>query len=92
MTPQEILNLPVEGDCPGTLRNYLRHLLLTLWTEGEMFSGKRPFGNSGWQYDVYAALLRAGVVSGELDEDGCVNEVDEKAADKLIKDLILNHL
>jgi hypothetical protein len=30
---------------------------LTLWDEEDSFSGKRPFGNSGWKWDVYTAFL-----------------------------------
>lgn len=49
-----------------TVRDYLRELLLTLWSEGEGFSGKRPFGNSGWEWDLYAPLIRANFVAGVL--------------------------
>lgn len=82
----EILNLPMEqNDADAeTIRDYLKALLTELWIEEEGFSGKRPFGNSGWQYDVYAALINAGKIDGELDEDGCVDECDTEKADKLI--------
>jgi hypothetical protein len=46
----------------STIGEYLGTLLLTLWQEGESFNGKRPFGNSGWEYDVYRGLIKAGVV------------------------------
>lgn len=68
----------------GTLRSYLQDLLQTLWVEEEGFSGKRPFGNSGWQYDVYAALVRAGVLEGRIDEDGYLDEVDSAAGEQLV--------
>ena len=42
-----------------TVRQYLRELLSTLWEKGESFDGKRPFGNSGWEYDIYIALAKA---------------------------------
>ena len=32
-----------------TVKDYLKTLLHTLWDEEDGFSGKRPFGNSGWQ-------------------------------------------
>lgn len=32
-----------------TVRDYLKALLRRLWLEQEGFSGKRPFGNSGWE-------------------------------------------
>ena len=71
-----------------TVRDYLRVLLETLYREGESFSGKRPFGNSGWQGDLYAPLISSGVLKGKLDEDGYVEECDETAADAYILKLI----
>lgn len=68
----------------ATIRDYLKQLLLTLWEKGERFSGKRPFGNSGWDMDIYAALVKAGVIEGDLDEDGFVNHCDAKNGDELI--------
>ncbi len=56
---------------------YLGLLLSTLWLQGEGFSGKRPFGNSGWEYDVYVALAQAGIIDGLIvDEDGYVASFD----------------
>lgn len=45
----------------GTVREYLVALLHQLWTREDGFSGKRPFGNSGWQYEVYDAIEQAGI-------------------------------
>lgn len=76
-------------DCSATcLREYFYALLETLWTEGEGFSGKRPFGNSGWEYDVYAALIGAGAIDGKLNEDGYVEECDRNEAASLVFKLI----
>lgn len=52
------------------IRDYLRAILTRIWDEGEAFSGKRPFGNSGWEYDILSALIAAKAVDGDLDEDG----------------------
>lgn len=60
-------------DCPmgpndanaETVRDYLKALLLKVWVQGEGFSGKRPFGNSGWEYDVTDALVEAGIAESE---------------------------
>jgi hypothetical protein len=71
-----------------TVKGYLKALLRELWRKGEGFSGKRPFGNSGWEYDLYEALVAAKAVAGSLDEDGRINEVDEKAANALIFEAI----
>lgn len=90
MNKQELLDFEFESSDIGqtTIRNYLYLLLRTLWNEGEGFSGKRPFGNSGWEFDLYKAVVKAGAVKGKLDEDGYVEEVDTKAANNLIRDLI----
>lgn len=85
-----ILDIPMQENDSGadTIKGYLKALLTTLWKEGEGFSGKRPFGNSGWEYDLYVALVNAKVVKGKLDEDGCLDTVDNKAANKLIFEAI----
>ena len=91
MTPAEILNLPCK--CCGdeiTIREYLRKLLVLLIREVDLFSGKRPFGNSGWIYELYEPLIRAGVVDGFIDGDGEVCRVDLDAADNLLLDAIMH--
>lgn len=67
-----------------TLVGYLGKLLRTLWVEEEGFSGKRPFGNSSWKWDVNAELVAAGLVKGSFFDDGCLDDIDSKAADELI--------
>ena len=56
MTGLEILDLPMDPDSndagASSIRGYLKTLLTTLMAEGEGFSGKRPFGNSGWEYEL----------------------------------------
>lgn len=90
MTDDEILELKMTSDIgETTIREWLRELLLTLWREGEGFSGKRPFGNGGWEFDAYAALIKAGVVKGKLDEYGHVEKVDFADADSIIDRLII---
>lgn len=90
MTDDEILELKMVSDIgETTIREWLRELLLTLWREGEGFSGKRPFGTGGWELDAYAALIKAGVVKGELDEYGHVEEVNRLEAEKVIERLIM---
>jgi hypothetical protein len=85
-TPAELLDLPLppNDSGAGTVRGYLVKLLASVWEEGEGFSGKRPFGNSGWQSDFYPALISAGIIEGTLDEDGWLDDVprasEEKAA------------
>ncbi len=95
MTPQEILALPMqENDVRAkTIKEYLKRLLAQLWIEQEGFSGKRPFGNSGWEFDLYKALIRAGAATGKLDGDGCVDEMPQESqqqADEIILKAIQN--
>lgn len=71
-----------------TIKEYLKELLRTLWQQAETFSGKRPFGNSYWQHEVFEALVKHGYIAGKLDENGYIEEYDEDSADKLILELI----
>jgi len=89
MMPAEILALPMQDNESGarTVRGYLIRLLAELWNEGEGFSSKRPFGNSGWEHDLYLPLIKAGVVAGTLDEDGYLDDfpdASQREADSLI--------
>lgn len=79
MTDNEARNLL---DLP---RGYLAALLSELWEQEQGFSGKRPFGNSGWQYDLYVPMVRAGLVPGTVDEDGDLDEFNYKPAGELIQ-------
>lgn len=91
ITYDQILDLKLDNpDFPEnfTIRDYLRQLLTTLWVEKEGFSGKRPFGNSGWEYDLYRPLLVAGVIDGRLDEYGDICDVDEVQGSVVIHSLI----
>lgn len=82
-TPQELLALPMEPNDSGasTVGGYLVALVHTLWTEEESFSGKRPFGNSGWYSDLWKPFITHEVVTGSLDEDGYVEYIDDFAFD-----------
>lgn len=87
---KKVLDLQIE-DCdigPCTVRKYLKELLLQLWDKEEGFSGKRPFGNSGWQCDFYKPLIEANLVSGKLDSDGYIEEIDKEKVHKLIREAI----
>lgn len=86
--PLETRMFVADLDSTMTLREYLQALLQTLWNEGEGFSGKRPFGNSGWEYTVYAFLVKSGAVSGHIDEDGHVDGQDNDECNVLMPGLI----
>lgn len=72
-----------------TVRDYLRTLLETLWQEGTDFNGKRPFGRSGWESDLYKPLITNGFIAGELDEDGYIKSCNDEEAKKFVSDLII---
>lgn len=89
MTDDEILTLEMNSDIGRvTIRFWLSQLLSTLWDESDCFSGKRPFGNSGWQWDAYKPLVESGAVNGTLDSDGCLDDVDRLAANAIMNRLI----
>lgn len=71
-----------------TIREYFIRLLIELWNEGECFNGKRPFGNSGWDYQIYHALVKNGIIEGICDRDGFLEHFDQVKADELIKNAI----
>lgn len=88
---KKLLDLKVDdplGLGETTLRNYLKLLLLALWREEEDFSGKRPFGESGWKCDIYVPLIEEGYIDGMIDVEGYLEEVDEQAGDALVEQLI----
>lgn len=82
----KVLDLPMDENDAGakTIRDYMKALLRAVLTETEGFSGKRPFGNSGWDWDMHKPLVKAGLVDGTIDEDGFLEEHDSEAADKLL--------
>lgn len=75
-----------------TIRQYFKVLLTALWREGEGFSGKHPFGNSGWQAEIYIALIKGGYIEGTLDSDGYIEKLDRKKADKFVVEQIIDRL
>lgn len=58
------LQLPRNDADADTVRDYLKALLTTVLIEEEGFSGKRPFGNSGWINDIQAPIEEAGLFDG----------------------------
>ena len=90
VTDTDVLDLPMgENDAnAATVREYLFSLLSQLWIEREGFSGKRPFGNSGWDYDLIAPLIKAGYIAGKLDEDGLIVDCDFMTGRQMIANAI----
>lgn len=84
VNPADILACPMEPNDAGaeTVRAYLIGLLAGVWEHREGFSGKRPFGNSDWQYEVYEALVRQSFIDGAFDTDGYLDMVDTDGGDR----------
>lgn len=80
---QRILALPMDPDRNDagatSVRDYLVTLLAEVWLAGEGFSGKCPFGNSGWTSELYEPLVKAGIVAGKLAEEGWLDDCDRTA-------------
>jgi hypothetical protein len=95
ITHDELLDLEWQfekGGPKSSIRNYLQSLLFTLWQAKSNFDSKRPFGNSSWEFSLYAALIGAKAVAGTLDSDGFVETIfteDLHKADELIEQLII---
>lgn len=86
ITPHEALDMEFwanDRDEQMTFRAYFNQLLSALFEEGESFSGKRPFGNSGWDYGLALGVVEIGAVPGT--EDG---PEDEGEANQFIFDMI----
>jgi len=70
MKGKKILKLPMgeHADAGPTVGDYLRITLKALIQEGEGFSGKRPLGNSDWDYQLAIALINGGAIPGSMNE------------------------
>lgn len=87
----EALEVRFDSDAGDniTVRDYLRILLSTLWTEKEGFSGKCPFGNSSWEYELYEPLVKGGFIPGTFNEDGELVTFDYRFANQYVQGLIM---
>lgn len=92
MTLKEILKLDFYShDLSNrvTIKQYFKRLLSTLWEERDEFSGKRPLGNSDWEYDLYVCLIENNVIEGNIDKHGEIDDnFDYAKADEIIKNVI----
>ncbi|PCJ96655.1 MAG: hypothetical protein COA52_01255 [Hyphomicrobiales bacterium] len=74
------------------IRDYLKKLLCSLWIQGESFSAKRPFGNSGWQIELYQSLAASGLVKNckkTVYDDGIIEYYYDSETESLMDDLII---
>ena len=90
---EEILKLKFYSkdlDREITIKDFFKKLLKTLFKEKEMFDSKRPFGNSDWDCDLIVCLIKNNIIYGKLDEDGYIEDYDEKRYDLMLHILIEN--
>lgn len=95
LTPEQVLALPMEPNDgqADTIGEYLIVLLRALIGEGEDFSSKRPFGEGGWKFHLYEALVKAKAIEGEMNPvDGWVTRVDIPAANEILNNTIMHML
>lgn len=88
---EDALDVRVDSYSDGsvtTVRGYLQKLLETLWIKNESFSGKRPFGNGGWEFDLYKPLIDDGFISGSINSDGYIERLDTVEAHHFVLELI----
>lgn len=80
---------------PMNNKEYLRQLLIAVVKEGECFSGKRPFGNSGWGYALEEMAWELNPSVGEWrredSEDSWLEITDYKRFDAVM-DTVISHL
>ncbi len=91
LTNQEILDIEFDSIDLGevSIRHYFKKLLVMMWID-DNFSAKRSFGKSGWRYEIGYALVKHGIISGNVDRNGCTagRWFNKMEADKIIMKLI----
>ncbi len=85
-TPEQVLAVELGRNSAdaATVGDYLIALLAQLWQQGRGFSSSEPFGDSGWQDELYLGLARAGLVEGEISDGHELDNLDESGAYLLI--------
>jgi len=98
MKSEDVLKLPMrENDADAdNIGEYLAALLCGVIVETEGFSGKRPFGNSGWYSDLKFALVKGKAVMGKIvrheyddgDFEEYAEDVETAKCDRVLVDAI----
>lgn len=70
---KHVLDTPMNNDEASSVREFLRNLLIKLWSDDEGFDPKRPFGDSSWKAEVFIALIKNHLIDGTLDKDGNID-------------------
>ena len=96
MELKKILELPVmvygTPDETLPLKDFLYGLNELLLEDPDSFSGKRPYGNSGWKFEIYKTFIKAGLVPGKIDSAGYLKYVDKLEAYKFLLNNVLKPL
>jgi len=73
-----------------TLREYFKRMLVQVFAEGEGFSGKRPFGDSGWQSQLEFDMVKAGLLPPDPQNNADFGEMfaDVPSFEALIRECI----
>lgn len=76
---EEILAVPFYDEDSGahTVGQYFRLIAFRVWVEDEGFSGKRPFGNSGWCHEVIDVVMEHFVIEYDEAVDQITYALDE---------------
>ena len=83
-----LLDTPIDWEGSKTLREAFKLLLKTLFEEGEYFSGKRPLGNSSWEWEIGAEFIKAGILKGNDGSDGSDVAFDWEEYQTIINDAL----
>lgn len=78
---------PNDADAE-TIRDYLVSLVARVWNYQDEFNGKKPFGSSAWDWDLYEALVRADFIFGLIEDGDYISEFDREAGDACIEKAI----
>ena len=76
-----------------TVKGFLKELLATLFKEQDCFSGKRPFGNSGWDYDMAKCFVENKIIPGTIDdsdEDDIYYDYKQSDFDNTVIEIVKN--
>lgn len=88
---KDVLNIKFNSNDLGeiSIKGYLLSLLKELWVKKDRFSGKRPFGDGGWEYELYKVLVLNNVIKADID-GGCeaVHDYNKLEADVVILNCI----
>lgn len=66
----------------STLGVYLLSFLVFLGEQQKGFNSKRPFNHTDWEHPIFTALIHAGYLTPQVDEDANVDFLNEEQVEK----------